>query len=170
MATLAKLTWQSPQRRCSTHKQQQRELEEVAGYFLSTFLLPSLPIYISILKYASSTQASLTFISFHIPCAITAPSTHMTTLGTAHKHQNSRALPPILIYFNYQRVLSQQSPRQLPYIFVLIQCAMTAKPTASARLCTGILPTSQRHEARALPRTQACKQPQPVRRAVPQGN
>ena len=101
MVTLAKLTWQSPQRKCSAHKQEERELEEIVGYFLSTFFLPSLPIYRSTLKYASSTQASLISISFHTPCPITAPCTHMTTLGTAHKHQSSQELPPILICFNY---------------------------------------------------------------------
>lgn len=93
MVTLAKLKWQGPQQRCSTHNQEERELEEVAGFLLPTFLLPSLFIYISTLKYASSTQASLILISFHIPCPITAPSTHMTTLGTTE-------LPGAASYFD----------------------------------------------------------------------
>jgi len=46
MVSLAKLTWQSLQPRCSTHKPEERELEEVVGYFLSTFLLLSLPSFI----------------------------------------------------------------------------------------------------------------------------
>lgn len=102
MVTLAKLTWPSPHWRCSAHKQELRELEEVEGYFFSTFLLPSLPVYMSTLKYASNTQASLIFTFFHIPHPTTAPSTHMKTLGASHKHQNSQVLPPILICFNYQ--------------------------------------------------------------------